>query len=129
MSSTRAAFCSTIRTVRLRSSFSRRMMVKISSTMSGASPSEGSSSRIAFGAEDAGDSLKRRGLAGSVGAEQGRDPAWLGAQRHAAQHEDHVVVDDFDVVEREHGGLKQSGRHHLDAGRLGGMRYSAAATA
>src|SRR5437879_4158773 len=48
------------------------------------------------------DGLERRRLAGAVGAEQGRDAALVDVDRHALEDEDHVVVDDLDVVERQH---------------------------
>ena len=40
-------------------------------------------------------------LAGAVGAEQRDDPALRHLERHALQHQDHVVVDDLDVVDRQ----------------------------
>jgi hypothetical protein len=43
-----------------------------------------------------------RGLAGAVGAEEGRDAALLGEQRNALQHQNHAVIDDLDVIQREH---------------------------
>src|SRR5207237_10373456 len=53
--------------------------------------------------QQAGDRLERRRLAGAVGAEQRRDPAFADIDRHALEDEDHTVVDDLDVVERQHG--------------------------
>src|SRR5215469_2840425 len=46
--------------------------------------------------------LQSRCLAGAVGAEQGRDSPLLRKERDALQHENHAVIDDFDVVERQH---------------------------
>ena len=57
----------------------------------------------ALGVQQVGDRLQRRGLAGAVGAEQRDDAAPRHVERHALQHEDDVVVDDLDVVEREDG--------------------------
>ena len=51
--------------------------------------------------QQVGDGLQRRRLAGAVGAEQRHDGALGHGQRHALQHEDDVVVDHLDVVERE----------------------------
>ena len=47
------------------------------------------------------DRLQRRALARTVGAEQRDDRPLGNLQRHAFQHEDHVVVDDLDVVDRQ----------------------------
>ena len=48
------------------------------------------------------EAAEQRRLAGAVAAEQ-RDDAALGhLQRHALQHEDHVVVDHLDAVHRQH---------------------------
>ena len=55
----------------------------------------------ALGAEQTGDGLERGGLAGAVGPEEGDDAPLGDAQRDALQHEDHVVVDDLDVVDRQ----------------------------
>jgi len=59
----------------------------------------------AFRAEHAGDGLERGGLAGAVGAQQRGDGARLHLERHAPQHQDDVVVDDLDVVDRQHSAL------------------------
>jgi hypothetical protein len=56
----------------------------------------------ALGMQEARDRLQGRGLAGAVGAEEGGDPSFLGRQRHPFQHQDRVVVDDLDVVQRQH---------------------------
>ena len=56
----------------------------------------------ALGAQQAGYRLQGRRLAGAVGAEEGGDASLLGTQRHAFQHQDHAVIDDLDVVERQH---------------------------
>ena len=57
----------------------------------------------ALGAQEVGDGLERRRLARAVGPEE-RDDAALGhRERHALQHEDHVVVDDLDAVDLEEG--------------------------
>jgi hypothetical protein len=54
-------------------------------------------------AQQTGDGLERRRLAGAVGAEQRGDPRLADVERHALEHEDHAVVDDLDVVEGQHG--------------------------
>src|SRR5450755_2029957 len=47
------------------------------------------------------DGLQRRGLAGAVGSQQGDDfPLW-NLERDALEHENDVIVDDLDVVDRE----------------------------
>src|SRR5438477_3055782 len=56
----------------------------------------------AFGVQEAGDCLQRRRLAGAIGAEEGRNMPLLGMQRDAPQHQNDAVIDDFDVVERQH---------------------------
>ncbi len=56
-----------------------------------------------LGAQQVGDRLQRGGLAGAVGAEQRDDLTLLHLERHAAQHEDHVVVDHLDVLHRQVG--------------------------
>ncbi len=55
-------------------------------------------------AEQSGDGSKGGGFAGAVGAEQGDDVAVGHLDREATQHQDHVVVDDFDVREFQHVG-------------------------
>ena len=57
----------------------------------------------ALGAQQVGDRLERGRLPGAVRAEQRDDLAFLHLQRHALQHEDHVVVDHLDAVHRQHG--------------------------
>ena len=57
----------------------------------------------ALGMQQVGDGLQGRRLAGAVRAEQGDDAALGHGERDAFQHEDHVVVDDLDVVDREDG--------------------------
>ena len=52
--------------------------------------------------EQAGDRPQRGGLAGPVGAEQGDDLAVGHDQREAAQHQDHLVVDDLEVGDLQH---------------------------
>src|SRR5262249_49820056 len=56
----------------------------------------------ALGRQQAGDGLERRRLARAVGAEQRRDAALADVDRHALEDEDHAVVNDLDVVERQH---------------------------
>ncbi len=58
----------------------------------------------ALGVQQPRDRLQGRRLAGAVGAEKGGDMPLLGGQRYALQHQNRAVVDDFDVVEREHEG-------------------------
>ena len=55
----------------------------------------------ALGMQQVRDRLQGRGLAGAVGAEQRDDAAARHLERHALEHEDDVVVDHLDVVERE----------------------------
>jgi hypothetical protein len=52
----------------------------------------------AFAAQQGGDGFQRGRLAGPVRAQQGDDLAFRDLQRHAFQHQDHVIVDDFDVI-------------------------------
>ncbi len=56
-----------------------------------------------LGGEQAGGGLEGRGLARSVGAEQGHDAALGDLEGHASQRDDDVVVDDLHGVEREEG--------------------------
>ena len=67
----------------------------------------------ALGAQQIGDRLERRGLAGAVGAEQRDDAALGNLERDALEHQDDVVVDDLDVVDDE----QRPG--HLRPGPLG----------
>jgi hypothetical protein len=55
----------------------------------------------ALGVQQVRDRLKRRRLARAVRAEQRDDAAFGHVERHAAQHEDDVIVDDLDVVDRK----------------------------
>ncbi len=55
----------------------------------------------ALGLDEIGDRLQRGRLARAVGAEQGDDAALPHFQRHALEHQDDVVVDDLDVLDRE----------------------------
>src|SRR5436190_4260970 len=55
----------------------------------------------ALGAQQVGDCLERGRLACAVGAEQRHDGSFLDVERHAPQDEDHVVIDDLDVLDRE----------------------------
>src|SRR6266550_9155661 len=54
-----------------------------------------------FGAQQIGDCFERRSLARTVGSEQRGDPALRHFERYALEHEDDVVVDDLDVVDRK----------------------------
>src|SRR6266545_1301881 len=54
-----------------------------------------------LGSEQARDGLERGALARAVGPEEGDDAPLGNLDRHALQHEDHVVVDHLDVVDRE----------------------------
>ena len=47
--------------------------------------------------------LERRRLARAIGTEQRNDRPFLHLQRNALEHQDHVVVDDLDVVDGEEG--------------------------
>jgi hypothetical protein len=55
----------------------------------------------ALAGEQVAHRAQRGRLAGAVAAEQRQDSALGHAQRHALQHEDHVVVDDLDAVDVE----------------------------
>ena len=55
----------------------------------------------ALGPEQIRNRFQRRRFAGAVGAEQGDDLAFMHFERHALQHEDHVIVNDLDIVDRE----------------------------
>ncbi len=52
--------------------------------------------------EQTGDRAQERGLARAVGTEQRHDGAVGDFERHAAQHEDDVRVDDFHVADGQH---------------------------
>src|SRR5438876_3301400 len=74
-----------------------------------------------LGVQQIGDRLERGRLAGAVGPEEGDDAPRGALERHPLEHQDHVVVDDLDVVDAQQGG----GRRHLllalvRAGLLGG---------
>jgi hypothetical protein len=55
----------------------------------------------ALGAHQVGDRFQRGRFAGAVGTQQGDDAALRHLQRYALQHQDDVVVDDLDVLDRE----------------------------
>ncbi|MCY1371169.1 hypothetical protein D9M69_583010 [compost metagenome] len=55
----------------------------------------------AFAREQVAHGAQRGRLAGAVAAEQRDDAAFGHGQRHALEHEDHVVVDDLDAVDVE----------------------------
>src|SRR5437867_1935127 len=55
----------------------------------------------ALGPEQPGDRLQGRALPGAVGPEEGDDAPLGDTERHPFQHEDHVVVDRLDVVDRQ----------------------------
>ena len=57
--------------------------------------------RAVLGLQQAGDRFERGRFAGAIGAEQGDDLAFRHLEAEAAQHQDDVVVDDLDVVDRE----------------------------
>ena len=59
--------------------------------------------RAALRGQQRRDRFQRRALAGAVAAEQRDDLALRHLERHAAQHEDHMVVDHLDVLHRQHG--------------------------
>jgi hypothetical protein len=56
-----------------------------------------------FGLQQAGDGFQRCRFAGPVGAQQGHDLAFRDLEAEATQDQDHVVVDDLDIVDREQG--------------------------
>ena len=55
----------------------------------------------ALGMQQIGDRLQGRRFPGAVGTEQGDDLAFRHVQRHPLEHQDHVVVDDLDVVDAQ----------------------------
>ena len=63
----------------------------------------------ALGVQQIGDRLERRGLAGTIGAEQRDDPAFRHLERHALEHQDDVIVDHLDVVDGEDALFLRSG--------------------
>ena len=73
----------------------------------------------ALGAQHAGNRLQRRGLARAVATEQRRDAARLRLERYAPQHQNDAVVDDLDVVDREHARCPRMVRMADSESRLG----------
>ena len=80
----------------------------------------------ALGVEQIGNRLQRRRLAGAVGAEQRDDAALWHVERHALEHQDDVIVDHLDIVDREDALVLRGGRricstadigHHSTKGR------------
>jgi acyl-CoA reductase-like NAD-dependent aldehyde dehydrogenase len=55
----------------------------------------------ALALEQVGHGAQRGGLARAVAAQDGHDAAFGHLQRHALEHQDHVVVDDLDAVDVE----------------------------
>jgi hypothetical protein len=53
-------------------------------------------------AQEPGDSAQQGRLAGSVRTQQGDDGTPRHLDAHASKHQDHVVVDDLEVVDVEH---------------------------
>jgi hypothetical protein len=60
-------------------------------------------------AQQVGNRLERRGLAGAVGSEKSNNAPLGYRQRHATQHQDNVIVDHLHVVD-----CKQCRRSHRD---------------
>ena len=58
--------------------------------------------RAALGFQQARNCLERGGLAGSVGAEHSGNLALRHLDRAAFQHQDHIVVNDLDIIEIQH---------------------------
>ncbi len=56
----------------------------------------------ALGAQHTRYRLQGRRLAGAVGAQERGDAALADVDRHALQHQDDPVVDDLDIVDRQH---------------------------
>src|SRR5436305_7055901 len=56
---------------------------------------------VSLEVQQARDRLQRGGLARAVRSKERHDLPLLHLQRYALQHEDHVVVDDLDVLYRE----------------------------
>jgi hypothetical protein len=71
----------------------------------------------ALGVQQIGNRLERRRLARAVRTEQRDDAALRHLKRHALQHQDHVVVDDLDIVDRQSNAPLASGI----VGRSGGV--------
>ena len=55
-----------------------------------------------LGVQQAGDGLECRRLTRAVSSQQGHDLPRADRQRDAPQNQDHVVVDDLDVIDLEH---------------------------
>ena len=53
----------------------------------------------AFALQQVGDRAQRRGLARTVATQQGHDALFRHLQGHALEHQDHVVVNDFNAVD------------------------------
>ena len=63
--------------------------------------------------EQAGHRAQQRGLARSIGAEQRDDLAFRHSQADSAEHLDHVVVDDLQIVHRQNrGSSTHTGMHN-----------------
>ena len=62
--------------------------------------------RAALARQQVADGAQRRRLAGAVAAHQGDDAPFVDLQRHALEHQDHVVVDDLDAVDVEEDGAR-----------------------
>ena len=56
-----------------------------------------------LGFDEVGDRLQGRGFSGPVGPEQGHDSTLGNLERNPPQHQDHVIVDHFDIVDAEEG--------------------------
>jgi hypothetical protein len=67
--------------------------------------------------EQAGDGPQQRGLAGTVAPEEGHDLTLRHVERQPPQAEDHVVVEDLEVVD---GQDRRRGRRHF-SGADGGF--------
>src|SRR5256885_11088367 len=62
----------------------------------------------ALALEQVGDGAQRRGLARAVAAQNGHDALARHLERNALEHQDHMVVDDFDAIDRKSTRLNSS---------------------
>ena len=73
----------------------------------------------ALGPEQVGYGLERRRLAGAVGPQQSDDATLRHFERDTLEHQDDVVVDDLDVIDKERRRRLGTGRRFLVLGRDG----------
>ena len=63
-----------------------------------------------LGVQQDGDRLQRGGLAVAIGAQQCHDPSPWHLKRHSLEHQDDVIVNDFNIIDREDALFLRSGR-------------------